>query len=230
VSKKILLIDHPKGKRDDRVSARLAARGHAVIWCSPGRGDPLPDPAEDYAAAVIYGGPESANDDATLPYIAEELRWLEGWVASEKPFLGLCLGAQMLARVLGARVSLHDAGQVEIGYVPVRAVPGQEAFLDGVSHVYHWHKEGFDRPVSAEPLVEGETFPNQAFRYGRRRYGLQFHPEVTPEVMRRWIAVAGHMLENPGAQAAERQIADAAIHDPRLSAWLDDFLDHWLED
>ena len=226
---KVLLIDHPAGKRDDRVSRRLATRDYLVDWRCPGRGDPLPGPGEGHLAAVVYGGPESANDGEDKPYIRQETDWIGEWVAAGRPFLGICLGAQMLARVLGAPVSRHPEGLHEIGYAPIASAPDCDGFLSGLSHVYHWHKEGFEVPACAELLATGPVFRNQAFRYGQRAYGIQFHPEVTGRVMNRWIAEAGHMLVEPGAHGAERQRRDSRRYDRSMSLWLESFLDRWLD-
>ena len=229
MSRTVLLIDHPVGQRDDRASRRLAERGYALDWRCPGRGDELP-PADDarYCAAVVYGGPESANDDGTKPYLRRELDWIEAWVGREKPFLGICLGAQLLARTLGARVAGHDEGLHEIGYVPIAPTAACDIFLNAEMHVYHWHKEGFELPAGAALLAVGPTFPNQAFRYGAAAYGLQFHPEVTAEVLARWCREAGEMLEAPGAHDAQRQFAECRRYDAPMRQWLDGFLNLWL--
>ena len=224
----VILIDHPVGQRDDRASRILTERGYRVEWCSPGKGETLPEPGPGHIGAIVYGGAESANDDATKPYLRTELDWIERWLETGKPFLGLCLGGQMLARVLGARVDPHPESLYEIGYVPIDTAVGADGFLDGVSHVYHWHHEGFTVPAGAELLATGPVFPNQAYRYGRNAYGLQFHPEVTVPVMTRWMKEAGHMLEYPNAHPRARQLADAERFDAPLGSWLERFLDGWL--
>ncbi len=224
----VILIDHPIGQRDDRASRILTARGYRVAWCSPGKGETLPEPGREHIGAIVYGGAESANDEATKPYLRTELDWIERWLETDKPFLGFCLGGQMLARVLGARVDPHPEAFYEIGYVPIEAAAGADGFLDGVSHVYHWHHEGFTVPAGAELLATGPVFPNQAYRYGRNAYGLQFHPEIPVPVMTRWMKEAGHMLAYPNAHPRERQLADAERFDAPLEAWLERFLDDWL--
>jgi len=227
MSRTVLLIDHPVGKRDDRASRKLAERGYALEWRCPGKGDDLP-PANDgrYCAAVVYGGPESANDDKR--YLKRELDWIDAWVARDRPFLGICLGAQLLARTLGARVARRDDGLHEIGYVPIAPAAGCDGFLGCEMHVYHWHKEGFELPAGAELLAVGPTFPNQAYRYGSAAYGLQFHPEVTAQVLQRWCREASHMLDAPGAHDVARQMAEAQRFDEPMARWLDGFLDLWL--
>ncbi|MFQ5773477.1 MAG: GMP synthase [Kiloniellaceae bacterium] len=230
MTKIVVLVDHPVGKRDDRASRRLVERGYRVEWVRPADGERLPEPGPEHAGAIVYGGAESANDDAAKPYIRAELDWIARWLDSGKPYLGFCLGGQLLARVLGAAVRPHPEGFYEIGYVPVAPTAAADGFLGGLRHVYHWHKEGFEVPGGATLLATGPTFPNQAFRAGRDAYALQFHPEVTLGVMTRWMDEAAHMLDNPNAHPRERQLADAAKYDALMAAWLDRFLRHWLSD
>ena len=224
----VLLIDHPVGRRDDRASAQLREMGYRLEWCSPGRGDTLPPHDSDYAGVVCYGGVESVNDAASKPYIREELDWIGRWVDSGRPYFGICLGSQLLASALGGRVARHQAGLHEIGYVKIEPTAAANGFLGQPMHVYHWHNEGFELPASAELLAAGPVFPNQAFRYGEKAYGIQFHPEVGREVMQRWIIEAAHMLSEPGAQSGEEQLAGCARYDAEMAAWLRQFLIRWL--
>lgn len=225
---KALLLRHMPTKRDDRVSRRLAELGFELDWRCPAQGDPLPVPGEEHRLAVVYGGVQSANDAERCAYIRAEIDWIARWVAGERPFLGLCLGAQLLARALGARVAHHPEGLHEIGYVQVRPTPAGAALMGEPLHVYQWHREGFELPPGAELLATGERFPNQAFRADGCAYGLQFHPEVTVEIMGDWMAEAGEMLVEPGAHPRERQLADAGRFDSAMGAWLAGFLDRWV--
>ena len=106
--------------------------------------------------------------------------------AEQKPLLGICLGAQMMARTLGARVYCHVDQRTEAGYYPIRPTPeGRAVYDQWPDHVYEWHREGFDLPPGAVLLAEGDAaFPVQAFRYGPAAFAIQFHPEVTYAMMR----------------------------------------------
>ena len=94
--------------------------------------------------------------------------------------------------------------------------------------VYHWHKEGFELPAGAELLARGEAFPHQAYRYGSKIYGLQFHPEVTPTVAASWIKSTPDLASRPGAQNEAEQMDNSGRFDAPLHDWFDGFLDHWL--
>ena len=145
-------------------------------------------PSPDEADGLIFmGGPMSVNDD--LPYIRQELRLIEQAVARDKPVLGVCLGAQLIARALGGRVYKNPVK--EIGWFAVRFTEAARADrlfagLDGPELVFHWHGETFDLPAGAELLALSGGCRHQAYRMGENVYGLQFHLEVTPEMIADW--------------------------------------------
>jgi GMP synthase (glutamine-hydrolysing) len=224
MGKRALIIRHMKAMRDDRVSGQLKAAGFALDYRCPAEGEALPELGEGHALAVVYGGVQSANDDG---YIREEIAWIRDWVQAGRPYLGLCLGGQLLARALGAPVAGHRAGRHEIGFVEISPA-GDDGFIPAPLRVYQWHKEGFEVPDGAELLATGEVFPNQAFRFGSAAYGLQFHPEVTPDIMRGWMKEAAAMLDAPGASSREQQIEDAAAYSTGMGRWLKNFLSDWL--
>jgi GMP synthase (glutamine-hydrolysing) len=224
----ILLIDHPVGRRDDRASTMLRDMGYDMEWCSPGKGDSLPRDDSGYAAVVVYGGAESVNEAESKPHVRQEIDWIGRWVDSGRPYFGICLGSQMLASALGGRVARHHEGLHEIGYVKIEPTAASNGFLGQPMHVYHWHNEGFEVPDCAELLATGPVFPNQAFRYGDKAYGIQFHPEVSRDMMQRWIVEAAHMLREPGAQTSEEQLAGCDRFDAEMEAWLRKFLNTWL--
>lgn len=228
----ILIVLHQEQSTPGRVGRLLQERGHPLDIRRPRLGDPLPDTLAHHAGAAIFGGPMSANDPDD--FVREEIDWIGVALREEKPFLGLCLGAQMLAKHLGAAVWPHPAGRAEIGYYPLVPTPAGHALAQqwGTAwpgHVYHWHREGFDCPSGAETLAVGDDFPTQAIRVGRSAFGLQFHPEVTHAMMCRWTVRASERLALPGAQDRARQIEGRFMHDPQVARWLDAFLDHWLQ-
>ena len=144
---------------------------------------------------VVLGGPIGAGDQALYPFLADELRCLEARLAAGRPTLGICLGAQLMAVALGARV--YPARQKEIGWSPVSlSEAGRASMLrsiDGAVPVLHWHGDTFDLPAGATLLASTETCPHQAFRWGPAALGLQFHLEVVASEIERWLI--GHACE-----------------------------------
>jgi len=226
-NKKILLVMHQARSDPGRVGEALRTLGYELDMRIPAIGHRLPDDPSEHCASVVFGGPMSANDDHE-EYIRHEMDYVSKVLESKTPFFGICLGAQIMARCLGAEVKLHPEGFMEIGYYPVR--PTSEGLNEFPSDMkaYQWHKEGFELPKDCTLLATGFLFENQAFKYGDNAYGIQFHPEVTEAMNRRWLDRASHMLSEPGAQPGEEQLADRARHDARLGRWLDRFLDQWI--
>lgn len=231
----VLIVLHQAHSSPGRVGRLLCERGYRLDIRRPCLGEPLPPTLAGHAGAIVFGGPQSAND--CHDYVRAEIDWIGVPLKERKPYLGICLGAQMLARHLGARVAPHPEGLVEIGYYPVRVTAAGSALLAPApgtagpawpDHVYHWHREGFELAAGADLLAEGPTFPNQAFRFGPTAFGIQFHPEVTLPMMYRWTAQAGDRLGQLGARSRPAHFYGRLQHDRRIRLWLDAFLDHWL--
>ncbi|MDA0703764.1 MAG: glutamine amidotransferase [Proteobacteria bacterium] len=224
---KILCIVHQATSDTGRVGRVLRELGYEVETTCPRREGPLPPP-ETLAGAVMFGGPMSANDHDMDPGLRAEIDWLEAALAAGTPFVGICLGAQMLAKVLGSTVAWHPEDMHEIGYVPVTPTKAWCDCMPEPMYFYQWHKETFDLPRGAVLLAEGDRYPNQAFRYGDKNYGIQFHPEVTREIMLRWAGNAGDRLERPEVQGLEQQMASNERYEPQIEAWTRRFLAEWL--
>jgi GMP synthase (glutamine-hydrolysing) len=222
----VLIVLHQESSTPGRVGNALRALGHGLDIRRPRFGDPLPETLERHAGAVIFGGPMSANDPDA--FVRQEIDWISVPLREQRPFLGICLGAQMLAMQLGARVAPHPLGRAEIGYYPIRpTAAGLDVCPNWPDHVYHWHREGFELPAGTELLAEGGDFPVQAFQSGHA-FGLQFHPDVTYAMMHRWTTRGCERLDSPGARPRHHHFADRAIHDVIERAWLKAFLDDWL--
>lgn len=226
MTKDILIILHSESSTPGRIGHMLVNRGFRLDIRKPCLGDRLPQSMSHHAGAVIFGGPMSANDGDD--WIAREIDWIGVALKEDKPFLGVCLGAQMLAKQLGGAVAPHPGGEVEIGYYPIRPDPAGEALGPWPQHVYHWHREGFSLPEGAERLATGDAFENQGMRYGARAYGIQFHPEVTRHTMHRWTVLGAHRFTMPGAQGRQAHLDGNLVHDDGVRAWLSRFLGLWL--
>ncbi len=143
----------------------------------------LPQPnSRDFV--IVMGGPMSVNDESTLPWLRPEKQFIRDAVERGISVLGVCLGAQLIAGALGARV--YRNSQKEIGWFPIEATPSStNAFrFPGKCTVFHWHGETFDLPSGAVRLARSAVCENQAFQIGQHVIGLQFHLETTPESLR----------------------------------------------
>ena len=228
---KVLIILHQATSTPGRVGQRLVERGFGLDIRRPPLGCALPETLADHAGAVMFGGPMSANDSDE--FVAREIDWLDVPLREERPFLGICLGAQKLVRHLGGTVEEHPEGQVEVGYYPLHATPAGEDFMrpTGVpfpSMIYQWHREGFSLPSGCDLLARGDVYPNQAFRVGPRAFGVQFHTELTMAMMMKWTVKGAHRMVLPGAQGRAEHVNGRLMHDAAVSAWLDAFLDLWI--
>lgn len=230
MSRQVLIVVHQEHSTPGRIGEMLEQRGYRLHRHCPNLGDELPSDLSCYDAMVVFGGPQSAMD-CHLPGIRAELNWLERHaLPSGKPLLGICLGAQQMARVLGAKVGPRGDGIVEIGYKALRATDDGHDFLDGCEVFYQWHSETFDIPDGATHLAENDAFRGQAFRWGEHAWAIEFHPEMTLDMVHRWCTSenGSRKLSLPGAQSYEAQIRDFQRHAPRTDAWLSRFLDRFL--
>ena len=164
---------------------------YAVIDLNKGGAVPALD---QFTHLVVMGGPMAVYEMHVHPYLKKEATLIEQAIKADKHVLGVCLGAQMLAHALGAKV--YPGGHKEIGWYEVSltdegmkdpAMAGLSVGNRPVAQVFQWHGDTFDLPAGAVRLASSELYPNQAFRYSDRVYALQFHIEVTPAIVRGWL-------------------------------------------
>jgi GMP synthase (glutamine-hydrolysing) len=182
----VTVIRHVPFEGLGRIGPALDRVGLAFEYFDLFAGARLPDVAAS-PALIVMGGPQSANDGEE--YLRTELRRIEAMMAAGKPVLGICLGAQLIAKALGQRVYRNAAK--EIGWFPLHFTPAGsgDPLLNGLPNpatVLQWHGETFDLPSGAEHLASSELCRNQAFRYGSQVYGFQFHLETTPDMIAAW--------------------------------------------
>ena len=226
----LVAIRHVPFEDLDSFVAPLAARGYAISY----RDAPVDDlTAPDLAAAdllVVLGGPIGAYEEALYPFLNRELALIEKRLKAARPTLGICLGAQLMARALGARVY---PGKKELGWAPLSLTEaGQRSplrFIAPEAKVLHWHGDTFDLPAGATHLAATERTPHQAFAVGNHALALQFHIEASAAGLERWYV--GHALEIATAEgvglAALRN--DAASAAPILAPQARAALDAWLD-
>lgn len=211
----------------------LRERGASIHRVELDEGEPLPD-WRAFEAIVAMGGPMSVNDDAERPWLTDEKRAIGDAVRSGKPYWGVCLGVQLLAAALGARV--YPGPEPEVGLLPVeltedgRADPVFGTLESGLATL-QWHGDTFDLPDGAVRLASSLAYPNQAFRY-ERAYGVQFHLEVSAEMAREWADVPEYIesLERTlGAEGAPAFLADVEQNAGAMRAQGRALFERWLD-
>lgn len=177
-------------------AAVLHGRGYSAIYHEAGLHDIAAVDALAPDLMIVLGGPIGAYQDDSYPFLRQEMRLLEKRLAAGRPTLGICLGAQLMARALGAAV--YPGPRKEVGWAPLTLSEAGRAsclrFLaPELTPVLHWHGDTFDLPTNAVRLASTDICRNQAFSYGPNALGLQFHPEMTAAAMERWFI--GHAVE-----------------------------------
>lgn len=228
--KTVIAILHDRADAENRCSAWLHKNGYRLETVCPAEGDPLPRLTAGTAAAVVFGGKYDVKMKDELAFLRSEIGFIADALAKDIPFLGICLGGQLLAHVLGEDVDLHPQGYAEYGYYDLKpTAEGESVFGTGLKVLEsHWHG-WYQTPKGATRLAGTDAFPQQAFRYGSKAYGLQFHPETTRETLKRWIGRRPpERYQFKGAMPPERQLADNLVHDAALGRWFDGFLTGWI--
>lgn len=232
---RLLVLQHISCEHPGAFSEVIAERGVDAVPVELDRGEALPD-WRDFDAVLAMGGPMGAYDDADHPWLTAEKELVRDAVADGRPFLGVCLGVQLLASALGSEVGPLEGG-AEVGLLPVElTAEGREhplfAGMPEPLLTLQWHGDTFALPEGAKLLASSPAAPHQAFQAGRAAYGVQFHLEVTPEMVREWgevpayrDALASTLGKERGAQflaEAERRATELHPAAHRLLAnWLD---------
>jgi GMP synthase (glutamine-hydrolysing) len=229
--KSCVAVRHVAFEDLDRLEPVLVSRGFAVTEIDAATGDlsALDPLAPDLL--VVLGGPIGVGDLADYPFLAAEIRLLERRLAADRPTLGICLGAQLMARALGGRVFANPNGK-EIGWAPLSLnEAGADSALGDLAAaaVLHWHGDTFDLPHGAIRLASTPQTENQAFAWGLRGLALQFHIEAGQRGLERWfVGHAAEIAATPGVSVAGLR-RDTARHAPRMEAVGARVLGRWLD-
>jgi GMP synthase (glutamine-hydrolysing) len=214
------------------VGEMIYRRGGQLEEVMPHEGDALPAEHGPYDAAVVLGGAMDAFDDEKNPQFRPLIRLLQGFHAAEKPILGICLGAQLVARTFEKRVYRHR--ELELGFTEVEITDAGAAtpLLAGLERrqwVMEWHQDTFDLPEGAELLATGEHCRNQAFRIGRHVYAFQFHFEASRTILRSWVRANLASLQQQHPHFAARIESELARHMPGQATFARHVAGRWLD-
>jgi GMP synthase-like glutamine amidotransferase len=230
---RVLVIQHiacePPGAYEDV----LLERGATIHRVELDEGQPLPE-LDGFDAVVAMGGPMSVNEESEHPWLVDEKRLIRRAAMEDIPFWGACLGVQLLASALGARV--YSGPAPEVGMLPVRlTVEGSADPVLGTLPpefmTLQWHGDTFDLPEGAVLLAGSPVYPNQAFRFGRA-YGMQFHLEVSVSMAKEWARVpayAEYLDRVLGPGSLPRLIREVAEREPELRDHARRLFEAWID-
>jgi GMP synthase (glutamine-hydrolysing) len=231
---RVLVLQHIACEHPGVFSEVMRDRGVEQVPVEIDENEPLPDWRE-FDAVLAMGGPMGAGDDAEHAWLAPEKRLVREAVDEGRPFLGVCLGVQLLAAALDAPV--YPAERPEVGLLPVALTPEgrDDPLFAGVEEPLvslQWHGDTFDLPDGAALLARSPLVPNQAFRARERAYGVQFHLEVTGEMAREWAAVPAYqrsLADTLGEKEGASFIADVEHRADELHPAARRLFANWLE-
>jgi GMP synthase (glutamine-hydrolysing) len=230
---RLMVFQHVAAEPLGTLHARIRARGHRVRFHNFQR-DPHAQPNVDrYQGLIVLGGPMNIED--RHPHLRIEMQVIEAALRQGKPVLGICLGAQLLAHVLGAPVSRHSRKEIGWYDLHVTAAGRKDAVLGHLGErapVFQWHGCTFGLPSGSEQLARTQTCEQQAFRYGTNAYGFQFHLEATAAMIERWLRLPLYRdeLAAAGIGQDEHSIREATTsliehNEAQAAATFDRFLD-----
>src|SRR5881396_1810153 len=217
---RLLVLQHIGCEPLGLIEPALKERGMEYRYVRPFASEPIPKDLSGWNGLIALGGPMSANDGERLGFIADELRLLTKMLEAGMPVLGICLGAQLIAKAAGAEVTAGE--EKEIGWYPLTLTEEgkKDRLLTGLPDpfpVFHWHGETFAIPRGAVRLAGSERYSNQAFRLGEQVYGLQFHLETTAAMIIEWLdlyrdehAKCGGTVQGRAAVMAKTALLKAA--------------------
>ncbi len=187
----------------------------------------------DADLVIVLGGPIAVYDTDAYPWLRAEIAWLRARMLEDLPTLGICLGAQLMAAALHARVYPGSCGK-EIGWDSLQAgqhldeLPWLRPLVDPHTRVLHWHGDTFDLPQGARHLASSARYPNQAFAWGRHCLALQFHPEVDVRTVEQWLIGHAHEIAHTRNVSVARLRADAQQYGRHFESAAQRFWQGWL--
>ena len=195
----ILFIKHIDVEGPGTVETYFQGEGFSLKTVDLSRGEKLPSDFTEVEAVVSLGGSMNVYEEQKFPFLKEEDLFIKEILKKQIPFLGICLGAQLLAKAAGAKVSKSLAKEVGWFKVQLQKIAQKDPLLSGLGPeitVFQWHEDTFDVPAGGTLLATGQGCPHQAFKVGKCAYGIQFHIEVTEAIINDWCKAYFNSQDN----------------------------------
>jgi GMP synthase (glutamine-hydrolysing) len=232
---RLMVFQHVAAEPLGTLHARIRKRGHRIRFHNFQRHPDSEPNVDRYQGLIVLGGPMNVEDQHRHPHLKTELKAIESALRQGKPVLGICLGAQLLAHVLGAPVRKHELHEIGWYDLITTAHGREDAVLGHVGEqapVFQWHRCTFDLPSGAVQLARTQTCEQQAFRFGQNAYGFQFHLEADAAMIERWLQLPAYREELASAgigrdEASVRESTASLIEQmqPLAEVTFNNFLD-----
>jgi len=222
--KPVLILKHGKLPLG-HLTAALEKANVPYEICQTGAGEVPPEDMDSIAGIVMMGGMMGVYEQDKYPWLSREIGWVDRFIETGKPVFGICLGCQILSHIYDGEVYSGEKG-LSVGFKPIELVDDDPVFgseLEGC-HVPLFHGDTYDLPETAERMVRGFFYYEQAARFAENVYGVQFHPEATAEVVRCWYDYGQSDPRFPQDVAFEEFITDAEKRLPATQHWLEQFI------
>lgn len=218
---RLMVFQHVAAEPLGTLHARIRSRGHRIRFHNFQRHPDAQPSVDRYQGLIVLGGPMNVEDQHRYPHLKTELLAIEAALRQGKPVLGICLGAQLLAHVLGAPVRRHS--QLEIGWYELKITAAGRTdpvlgHLGECAAVFQWHGCTYDLPTGALQLARTDTCEQQAFRFGPSAYGFQFHLEADEAMIERWLRLPAYRDELAGADIDRDEASIRAVTAARIAA------------
>lgn len=229
-----LIFVHMQNEGSCTLGATIEKRGMRIRTLNVPRADLAEIDPLRADLMVFMGGPIGVYQADDFPFIKTEIEILKARIAADKPTIGICLGAQLIAAALGATVAKGEAG-IELGWKPLtltQAGKGTEAELlcGDKTSMFHWHGDTFNLPPGASLLAGTDQYPNQIFSYGGNVIGIQSHPEIRADQLEEWFVAFCQDITGPDPVVPVAQLREeSARHDKTLQKQATAFFNTWLE-
>jgi len=222
-----IVFEHAAHEGSGLLGDALAQRGATVERRALYRGEPLPTTLQGFDLVISMGGPQDAWDDERHPYLGAEAELLAGSARGGRLTLGVCLGAQLLARGLGARVFRGARPELGIGEIALTDEGRADVLLGPFDRrpVLHWHSDTFELPKGVVRLASSASYANQAFRLGARAWAVQFHVECALAMRQDWAERGAAELRAAGVEPASLTAPSTSGMDERGAAFAGRLLD-----